>query len=56
MFKIDWHPPSGNPLMYLVEGGGDGKVITFLTVLRCLRPQKGGGRKAVKTRLYEVKS
>jgi hypothetical protein len=25
------HPPSGNPLMYLLNGGGAEKVITFLT-------------------------
>jgi hypothetical protein len=59
------HLPSGNPLKYSFDRSGAEKVITFLSTFlkwglnrvffsHCFRPQKGGGRKAVKARLYEV--
>jgi hypothetical protein len=51
------HPPSGNPLMYLLDGGGAEKVLTFFsnisqtktcvwgpnrTFFHYFRPKKGG--------------
>jgi hypothetical protein len=64
------HHPTGNPLMYRFDRGRRRKSDHFfrnisqtkntvwglnMVMFSCLRPQKGGCRKAVKTRLYEVK-
>jgi hypothetical protein len=63
------HPPSGNPLMWYLDGGGRWKSGHFFNNIsqtknsvwgldraffHCLRPQKGG-QKAVETRLYKGK-
>jgi hypothetical protein len=57
------HPPAGNPLMYLFDGGCAEKVVTFFNNISQTKISVWGlnkvvfhGRKAVKTRLYEVKS
>jgi hypothetical protein len=40
------HPPSGNPLMYLLVGGRAEKEVTFLTTFLKTKTSVGGLNKA----------
>jgi hypothetical protein len=40
------HPPSGNPLMYLLVGGRAEKVVTFLNTISQTKTSVGGLNKA----------